>query len=479
MILKNINKKATWLVFGIFLILELFVSFYHEPWADEAQAWLLARDSGIFELLTQRTRYDGHPALWYLILYFPSRILEYEYISYIPLVFSLLAVTILLKHAPFPPYITYLLPFCYFIFYQYGVISRNYVLIAPLIFMIAVIYWERYEKNWKFTLLVVLLLYTHVYSAVISVSLMGLYVVGYILNIDEFSAMKSRRIQLSILLYGTMLILFLFLQWLPKDLPGHMDFHFDLHKTLTLSSKVITETYTGISWVSYLVLAISLLWFWIRGVFWEFVLPSLVVLLLFSTKYYNYWHQGILFLIWLFAMWISHSRKIEERTNKSPLVFTRYIVNISFLLVLWFHLYWSFSSSVSDLRGTYSAGESLAMYIKNENLAEHKIAAIGYWTTTVQPYYKKNIFINHNKGKGASYWYWSVDNNREEKLDIILRMKPEIILVSRPQVSGELQLKDYDFVSQFPGTVFWKDTIMESNHIAVYRKTHKVSSVND
>lgn len=473
MIFNHNHKNSRWFIFSLFVFLQLLVLFSHEPWADEAQAWLLARDSGLVELITQRTRYDGHPALWYLVLYFPSRIFEYTYIAYVPLLFSLLTVTVLLKHSPFPIYITLLLPFSYFIFYQYGVIARNYVLIAPLVFMIAAIYWERYEKIWKFSALAILLLYTHVYSAVFSVSLMTLYSIGYFFNKQSYSKIQAQKIQLSILLYASTLILFLFLQWLPKDLPNQMDFHFNSQEAFTLTRTVLSEVFTSISWVSYLILLISLIWFWIRGVFWEFVLPSSVVLLLFSTKYYNNWHQGIIFLIWLFSMWISYSQKTEDRTQEPTFFVSSIIVNFSFLLVLGFHLYWSYSSSISDYRSEYSAGESLALYLKNENLSKKKIAAIGYWTTSVQPYFKNNIFINHNQGKNPSYWYWSKENNREERLASVLRMKPEIILISRPPTPGKLKLGGYEFLRQHSGTIFWKDTIMETNHIDVYRKVTK------
>ena len=58
----------SYLVLLIYIISISVVIVKHEPWADEAQAWLLARDSGLFELLFKRLRYEGHPGLWYLIL---------------------------------------------------------------------------------------------------------------------------------------------------------------------------------------------------------------------------------------------------------------------------------------------------------------------------------------------------------------------------------------------------------------------------
>ena len=40
----------------------------HEPWFDEALAWLIARDSSIYEILFVTPHYEGHPSLWHLIL---------------------------------------------------------------------------------------------------------------------------------------------------------------------------------------------------------------------------------------------------------------------------------------------------------------------------------------------------------------------------------------------------------------------------
>jgi hypothetical protein len=41
--------------------------FYHEPWRDEAQAWLISRDLPILSIFRQMN-YEGTPALWHIIL---------------------------------------------------------------------------------------------------------------------------------------------------------------------------------------------------------------------------------------------------------------------------------------------------------------------------------------------------------------------------------------------------------------------------
>src|SRR5262245_18036789 len=45
----------------------------HEIWLDEAHHWLLARDSHSISNLFFNARYEGHPLLWNLILFWFSR----------------------------------------------------------------------------------------------------------------------------------------------------------------------------------------------------------------------------------------------------------------------------------------------------------------------------------------------------------------------------------------------------------------------
>lgn len=48
---KWINNKKDLIIFGIYSIFTFSLIFFHENWRDEAQAWLLARDCNILELI--------------------------------------------------------------------------------------------------------------------------------------------------------------------------------------------------------------------------------------------------------------------------------------------------------------------------------------------------------------------------------------------------------------------------------------------
>ena len=54
-------------VLVLYAVLLFMIMGRHEPFRDEAQQWLLARDLSVPALIRQMS-YEGHPCLWYLIL---------------------------------------------------------------------------------------------------------------------------------------------------------------------------------------------------------------------------------------------------------------------------------------------------------------------------------------------------------------------------------------------------------------------------
>jgi hypothetical protein len=55
-------------VLGVYTVAVAVLVTRHEPWFDEAQAWLLARDTAPLTLVTDALRYEGSPGLWHLTL---------------------------------------------------------------------------------------------------------------------------------------------------------------------------------------------------------------------------------------------------------------------------------------------------------------------------------------------------------------------------------------------------------------------------
>ena len=62
------EKKLRLFVWLLFILIIAYVKVaHHELWKDEWQAWFVAKDKSISEVLSF-LYYEGHPALWYLYL---------------------------------------------------------------------------------------------------------------------------------------------------------------------------------------------------------------------------------------------------------------------------------------------------------------------------------------------------------------------------------------------------------------------------
>jgi hypothetical protein len=107
----------------------------HEPWADESQAWLLARDNSWPQLMLHRLHYEGTPGLWHTLLWILVRLhVSYAGMHWVAGGCALLGVALLLRFAPFPLWLRALLPFTFWLAYQNAVVARSYVLFAAAAF---------------------------------------------------------------------------------------------------------------------------------------------------------------------------------------------------------------------------------------------------------------------------------------------------------------------------------------------------------
>jgi hypothetical protein len=118
----------------------------HEPWADEAQAWQIARCNSFVHLFRTAIHYEFSTGLWHALLWALVRLhVSYAGLPWISAAIALCGVLLILFASPFPLALRLALPFTYFFAYQYAVVARSYVLFAPLLFLLAAL-WSRRER---------------------------------------------------------------------------------------------------------------------------------------------------------------------------------------------------------------------------------------------------------------------------------------------------------------------------------------------
>jgi hypothetical protein len=114
---------------AIYSILLAIASWKHTFWRDEAQAWLIARDSTSLASVVHNVRYEGTPPLWHFVLYFVSRFtMNPEWMKLPNYIFSIAAMTLILSATKVSVCVRVGFVFSYFMLFEYSVIDRNYML---------------------------------------------------------------------------------------------------------------------------------------------------------------------------------------------------------------------------------------------------------------------------------------------------------------------------------------------------------------
>lgn len=162
----------------LFLVFGGLTIWHHEMWRDELQAWMISSSSHSISDLLHNLRYDGHPALWYLLLYGISRVTSQpQFMQALHILLAAGAVYVFVRFAPFSRFQKTLFAFGYFPLYEYGVISRNYAVGILLTFLVCALYPRRGTRLLGIAVLLGLLANASAYGCMIAISL-GLSLCG-------------------------------------------------------------------------------------------------------------------------------------------------------------------------------------------------------------------------------------------------------------------------------------------------------------
>jgi hypothetical protein len=287
-----------------------------------------------------------------------------------------------MRYSPFPAVFRYLFPFSFFLFFQNTVVARNYSLTAPLLFVVAVVYKEKTQKILPMTAILVLLSHS---------SFMGFLIAGSILTVHLWDLRKEwsrldkearKRQGLALGLFCLSTLLLVLQLWKPEDVlaPEHS---FDATKFRETAIMMMNNFLTENHLLSGMVLAVSLWWFYQRGVLLLYSLPTALLVIFFALLYGKPWHEASLFLVWLFALWISF-----EAREPAPLRARRAIF-ACLACVLGIHLYWSWHVYRNDYASAYSGSKEAAAFIEEHAIHEQGLYGKGFQAPAISPYFRK------------------------------------------------------------------------------------------
>ncbi len=149
---------------------------HHTLWGDELQAWGLVRSSSGLSDLLSRLRGEGHPALWYLLLWPLSKL------TADPVVLKVVQATVTLGwlslvwfRSPFQWWEKALLCFSYPLSYDYALMARSYGVGLLLLFSFLAFSKELEKRSRLGWLLLGLLANLHFFLALVSLALAALW----------------------------------------------------------------------------------------------------------------------------------------------------------------------------------------------------------------------------------------------------------------------------------------------------------------
>lgn len=525
---KRINKYIPEILALIFyMVCMIIVMYFHEPWFDEAQAWLIARDASLKEILFVLPHYEGHPAIWHLVLLpFAKLGAPFEFsIKLVSLTFCSIAMGLFIFKAPFKRIVRLTIPFTYFFFYQYGVISRPYCILMLGFILCAMFYKTKKIKPFRFVLALGILCSASAYGIILSAGiaiawLIEIFYKDFSINsIKKFFYDKRFFALLILLMFNLMLVISI----MPKPdtyamanvvknndyisrfiymffvLPGDATY-LDICNYFTTKLAVNIDSSIGIAGsgiISFLLIAFAkrnnkllllLIPYSFIGVFSTFV-------------YFNPHHVGIITEFFLFIVWICYEGKKEKNINfqflnklireESDIRLLNGIPAAFFGIVICISIIWTIMSSVNDIYFPYGVGRDLETFIKENNLDKYNIMA--QWKqytnnetkktvvdtnliggTDALPYFDKNIYYNLNDNIPNKCFVTHMVANNDENIKEWKKMGYPDVIIGSPDLrivfGNSLNYKDYVCVHDAKGNYIWKWGVTDYEYLVYIRK---------
>lgn len=470
----------------LYNVLHIVVSIFHEPWFDEAVAWQIAKCASVKDIIFTLPHYEGHPPLWHLILLpFAKLGCPYEFsLSLVSCVFSGLAMALLIFKSPFPRIIRLLLPFTFFLFYQYGVVSRPYCVMMLAFVLAAMTYESRNTKPWLFILSLMLLCLSSAYGIIMA----GGITIAWLIELfkeEKFCLLLNKKRTISLLCLLALAILLILEIFPAKDtfatfsnntLESTNLFVRLLYVFLALPADTcITDTFSADGSLRYTYLPMYslisgvfvgiLIWTAVfnfgkrKGTILQIMIPYCLFAEFAAVEYMSLHHQGIVLFLFIFWAWISclSNAPVEISAEKETSVILTSLLRLFGTAALLISLYWGISASVHELSYVYGIGKYEAEFIKENGLDNYNIM-VGYsnyfyfddeenmiterigsdfnhcrFPDPVLAYFDRNIFFNLNDGADDMAYTFHKVADEEDCADLIAKWReqgaPDVIFM--------------------------------------------------
>jgi hypothetical protein len=427
---------------------------HHESWADEAQAWQISRSNSLRGIFGTYLHYEGAPGLWHLLLWILNKChVSYGGLHWICGGIAFIGVALLVLRAPFPRPVKLLLPFTYFLAFQYAVIARPYVLFPPLIFTTAAVWVTTRRKPIRTALLLGLIATIALHTAVISCGLAALF--GVELRRDykrqgQLTQSTWRLVAASVILLGFYVGSALAAMpardvWIANMTATHDERQASqiglstapraekrTHPLEWQARASVLRALNAVGWgtIQPILLGIPF-WLLIAAAFYQrgillYLLPVAMCVVFSAIAYVNFWHAGLLVPCLIALYWITWNARSSGRG-------LRRLELAAIIYAMFVQCAWSVHALAYDYAHAYAPDQATAHFLapyvgQNTSIAvatfrENGIGA--FKSVGILPYFSRNIYMNER----MPFWFWSTRNDVAAAFPYALHHHPGIILL--------------------------------------------------
>lgn len=442
------KQKAILLLTLIYGVSVIFISSFHEVWRDEVRALSIVMDSRDIIQLFKNLHNEGHPGLWYLILYFGFKLTRAVVVlKIVSILIAISAIYVFLKRAPFLWIQKILFVFGFFPLYEYSVISRNYGFSMLLLFLFCSLYKERFKNIFLVSIVLFLLANTNAHSLIIVIAIflsMFIELIHYKAGLIKSNQNLGKiAIGFSIIIIG---ILFSIVQIYPDKTTIVTGVHFlDFFsvikagiKALVFPGRLFSASLglnnavfvTLVIWLSYVYLLLRAPFLFIIF-FTSLTGLGMFFLLIYGAEMY---HQGFLYLLIVAIFWIGSLVNEGGKVTIEPFNMASAFINkhkntfFSFLLIM--QIFMAYPAVKAELFADYSSSKIFGKFLK-DHLDLKDAIIIGepdYLLESIAYYVTNPIYIPREQRFGKTVKL-TTDSRRKlslgELLNIAQKLKDE------------------------------------------------------
>ena len=452
----------------VFVLIALLIGWNHEPWVDEAQSWIIARDASVKEIVWDISRYEGTFPLWFLTLkLFIVFGFEYKFLYVISTIISTIGLIVFLKKVEAPRYVKILLPFTYYVLFQYTIVARSYCYLFLAFSLYAITYKSRFEKPLKYIMSLVFFSLISMHGMVISC------VLGVIFFIEILYKKELKKYLISFIVLAIITIIEIIILFPRNDLYMNVSAFYSI-KTIIYSicnifignGTIFHKIYNIITIILMISLFINNLLINNKSVP---IVATCVFLFMSIIRFCDH-HSGILYYLIVFGTIINY----EEIKNKNK------NINKIFITIMLLYCIYSIQVGINDYLYPYSGAKDMALYIKEMNYENEEIYSFGYKSVALEPYFEDNIYTNREE----TIYKWNINNtdfynycNFENIDKNQFKKVPKYIILEHDKNDYKLkkitqlidQTEKYEVEYKTTGKVFFKNSYSENEGYILYK----------